>query len=323
MTISIHSPSPASTANPTPDDDWRTAERHLAALDVHTLELGAPEPVVRVRPFGDLQVSDWRSASFEATRTAQLADSQDDALLVVAASAGTQIVDSPEGTLEVRAGSLLLVTTRCAGRVVAPEGLHKRVVRIPLHALASYDTAGSIPDLLLLDPRDDALAGLTREYVRGLDVTTESLSAADTDTVRGALLVLIAGVIRSARSAGVDIGDPLLVLRRRLERWIVAHLSTGAIKVADLASAHNVAVRTVHRAFAATGDTVGTVTRAHRLAAARQDLVTTSLPITTIAHRWGFCDPSHLGRLFREAYAMSPGDYRELFTGTHAHRDAA
>ena len=61
----------------------------------------------------------------------------------------------------------------------------------------------------------------------------------------------------------------------------------------------------------ATGDTVGAVVRKYRLAAARDDLVHTNLSIAAIAHRWGFCDASHLGREFRRYLSLSPGDYRE------------
>ena len=74
------------------------------------------------------------------------------------------------------------------------------------------------------------------------------------------------------------------------------------------------APRTVHRAFAATGDTVGSVVRRHRLAAARKDLVHTTQSVATIAYRWGFCDASHLGREFRREMSMSPGDYRDAYS---------
>jgi AraC family transcriptional regulator, positive regulator of tynA and feaB len=39
--------------------------------------------------------------------------------------------------------------------------------------------------------------------------------------------------------------------------------------------------------------------------------VNTNLSIAAIAHRWGFCDASHLGREFRRQMSLSPGDYRE------------
>jgi AraC-like DNA-binding protein len=44
--------------------------------------------------------------------------------------------------------------------------------------------------------------------------------------------------------------------------------------------------------------------------------VNTNLSIAAIAHRWGFCDASHLGREFRREMSVSPSDYREAH-GTH------
>jgi AraC family transcriptional regulator, positive regulator of tynA and feaB len=55
----------------------------------------------------------------------------------------------------------------------------------------------------------------------------------------------------------------------------------------------------------------------HRLAAAIDNLVNTNHSIAAIAHGWGFCDASHLGREFRRHLSVSPGDYREAH-GTHA-----
>jgi AraC-like DNA-binding protein len=54
--------------------------------------------------------------------------------------------------------------------------------------------------------------------------------------------------------------------------------------------------------------------RSQRIAAARADLVNTTSSIASIAHRWGFCDASHLGREFRREFSMSPGDYRAAYS---------
>jgi transcriptional regulator GlxA family with amidase domain len=117
-----------------------------------------------------------------------------------------------------------------------------------------------------------------------VDRQIAQMSPAEVKGARNALLVLIAGMIRATRTP--DAGEAEFMP----------------------------ALRDQHRAFAATGGTVGSVVRAHRLAPARSDLVNTTSPIATIAHRCGFCDPSHLGREFRREFSMSPGDYREAYS---------
>jgi AraC-like DNA-binding protein len=75
--------------------------------------------------------------------------------------------------------------------------------------------------------------------------------------------------------------------------------------------AHGVSVRTVNRVFNAGGQTVGEVIRVRRLAKAREELAESGRPVSVIAHRWGFADPSHVTRSFKAHYGDSPRSYRE------------
>jgi AraC family transcriptional activator of tynA and feaB len=66
--------------------------------------------------------------------------------------------------------------------------------------------------------------------------------------------------------------DGAPALRASIERYIDRHLLNGAVTPAALAAAHWVSVRTVKRVFSATGQTVGEVVRARRLARARDQI---------------------------------------------------
>lgn len=262
------------------------------------------------RDLGDLLITDWHCTELEGERRRTMAAREPESLLLFMVTTGRQIIQTPQETVVLRPGAILLMSSRTTGRFVIPEDLTKRTVRLPLTALAPYDTGLGIPDFLCLETADNPLARLTQDFLVDVDAQLGQMSPLDIEGARNALLVLIAGMIRSNHASDVSETDFLPFLRKQLEHWIADHLTEGAIRVGDLAAAHNVAPRTVHRAFAATGDTMGAVVRAHRLAAARNDLVHTSASIAAIAHRWGFCDASHLGREFRREFAMSPGDYR-------------
>ncbi len=54
--------------------------------------------------------------------------------------------------------------------------------------------------------------------------------------------------------------------------------------------------------------------RSIKLAHAANLLVTTELPVTEVAERAGFCNASHLTRLFQEKYGCKPSDYRSEST---------
>jgi AraC-like DNA-binding protein len=270
----------------------------------------------RVRDLGDLLITDWDCPQLEGVRGNSFAHRDDDALLLFTASAGKQILECADQTVVLRPGAVVITSTRVTASFAIPDHLTKRTIRVPMTALSPFDTGSRVPECLLMDTADNPLAKILQDFLTGIDGQYGRMSSVEIEAARNALLTLIAGMIRTSQLPEVGDGDLLPLLRRQLETWIVNHLSAGAIKVQDLAAAHNVAPRTVHRAFEATGDTVGAVVRKHRLAAARDDLVNTNLSIAAIAHRWGFCDASHLGREFRRQMSLSPGDYREAH-GTH------
>lgn len=294
---------------------WRKAvQDRLTSIDLRPTGRFPRFGSVDQHDLGDLLVTDWDCPDFEGTRGNRVTRRDADALLVFTVFDGRQMITTRDQTVIQRPGGILIMSTRTTAKIVVPEAVRKRTVRIPLTALSPFDTGPGVPDCLLLDTAQHPLASLAHDYLLRVDRQTAQMSPAEVEGARNALLVLVAGMIRATRAPAASDAEFMPALRDQLEAWIVDHLALGAIKVRELAAAHNVAPRTVHRAFAATGDTVGSVVRAHRLAAARSDLVNTTSPIATIAHRCGFCDASHLGREFRREFSMSPGDYREAYS---------
>jgi len=294
---------------------WRTTvQDRLATIDVRPTGRFQRFASVEHRDLGDLMITDWDCPDLEGIRARRMASRDAEALLIFTVLGGHQVIETPHQMVIQRPGAVLIMSTRTAAKIVVPEAVRKRTVRIPLTALSPFDTGPGVPDCLLLDTTGHPLAGLAHDYLLGVDRQIGQMSPAEVEGARNALLVLTAGMIRATQTPDVGETDVIPFLRRRLEAWIVDRLRYGAIRVRDLAAAHNVAPRTVHRAFSTTDDTVGSVVRAHRLAAARSDLVNTTASIATIAHRWGFCDASHLGREFRREFSMSPSDYREAYS---------
>jgi AraC family transcriptional regulator, positive regulator of tynA and feaB len=310
-------PRPGRAAFEEQDFYWRAAVRdRIASMDLRRKEWVGSFGSFRVRDLGDLLITDWECPPLEGVRGNSFARRDDDALLLFTASAGKQILECAGRTVVLRPGAVVITSTRTTGSFVIPDRLTKQTIRVPMTALSPFDRGSRVPSCLLMDTAENPLAKLLQDFLKGIDSQYGRMSTVEIEAARNALLTLIAGMVRANEPPDAGERDLLPVLRRQLETWIVDHLSSGAVRVQDLAAAHNVAPRTVHRAFEATGDTVGSIVRKHRLAAARDDLVNTSLSIAAIAHRWGFCDASHLGREFRRQMSVSPGDYREAH-GTH------
>lgn len=299
------------------DFHWRAAVcDRIASMDLRRKEWVGDFGSFRIRDLGDLLITDWEGPPVEGIRGNNYARRDDDAVLVFTASVGKQIFEFSDRTVVLRPGAVLITSTRATGSFVIPDRLTKRTIKVPMTALSPFQTGSLVPEWLLMDTADHPLATILQDFLTGIDGQYGRMSPVEIETARNAVLTLIAGMLRAGERPDAGQGELLPLLRRQLETWIVDHLAAGAIKIQDLAAAHNVAPRTVHRAFEATGDTVGTIVRQHRLAAARADLVNTNLSIAAIAHRWGFCDASHLGREFRRQMSQSPGDYRQAH-GTH------
>ncbi|MGQ4387968.1 helix-turn-helix domain-containing protein [Streptomyces sp. SAS_270] len=295
---------------------WQMAENAFAAVALRPTGRHGLRAAVRTRALGDLVIADWRTPDFEGVRTREMADAEADSVILVTVSEGRQIIETSHDALVLRPGSLALINTGRPGRVVVPGTLVKRAIRIPMTALAPFDTGHGSPQSVVFEARDNALSTLLHDYTAGIDQYLGGMSPLEIETARNALLVLVTGLLRSAQPPPLNKTSGLSFLRTRIEASIIERLPQGAISVSELAATHNVAVRTVQRAFAESGETVRSVARRHRLAATRSALVNTSLPIARIALRWGFCDASHFSRQFRREFSMSPGDYRDAYAVT-------
>jgi len=94
-------------------------------------------------------------------------------------------------------------------------------------------------------------------------------------------------------------------------RYIQDH-AHEAINVEDVVSQGCVNRRTLERRFAAAfGRTPHEAIMEAKLKIVRDLLTTTSMSVEQIAHRTGFCSPSHLSQMFRKHARMTPRAYRD------------
>lgn len=123
------------------------------------------------------------------------------------------------------------------------------------------------------------------------------------------LLLVAVDAIRSDTSA-LDTGATRL--RQRAAALIETRLNTP-VSLHELGSALEVPRAALFAAFRQDGGVQNYIraTRLERAKAALADLEREE-PIGTIAVRLGFCDASHLSRLFRARFGMSPREYRRL-----------
>jgi len=96
---------------------------------------------------------------------------------------------------------------------------------------------------------------------------------------------------------------------------IEANLRNPLLKPATIAEEAGISVRYANDLLSQEGISVERYVlhrRLQRCRAALEDPMQAHRRIGEIAYSWGFSDLSHFARRFRDAYAMSPSDYRRL-----------
>jgi AraC-like DNA-binding protein len=99
----------------------------------------------------------------------------------------------------------------------------------------------------------------------------------------------------------------------QVRAYVRAHVRDPGLDAALIAAALAVSVRQLYRLCAMAGFRLEQEIIGQRLTGARAELADPASrhrSIAVVARRWGFADPSHFTRRFREAYGATPRQWR-------------
>jgi acetamidase/formamidase/AraC-like DNA-binding protein len=108
-------------------------------------------------------------------------------------------------------------------------------------------------------------------------------------------------------------GNGYATVRQRVMQALERQLAESHLNLARFAVEAGISERAIQKIFEAEGYSFSQYLRNRRLARAAEDLRDpglTSLPVADIGLRYGFDDPAHFSRSFRQSYGMTPASYR-------------
>ena len=163
---------------------------------------------------------------------------------------------------------------------------------------------------------DHGTGALVSSLARRLNEQVDNLSGADGVRLGTALVDLLGLGLATRLDRAEDISHEgrqraLLV---RIQTFIEARLGDPDLTPRNIAAAHYISIRYLHKLFETEQTTVADWIRRRRLERCRRDLLDPacrSAPVGAIGMRWGFRDAARFSRVFRSAYGAPPGEYRE------------
>lgn len=214
---------------------------------------------------------------------------------------GTWTLRYDRAVLPVREGQFMIHRAGGLAGFDADPRTAGRTIGIPIAEIGGYHR-----DALVARPATTPEVRLLLAHASLLHDTVANLRGVGLSAARNALIELARGVVRQY----IDDTEPALApalaraARELADRRLTDHELTPGLLAREL----HVSVRTLSRAFAATGETTAGYIRRRRLEEARRAL-TAGYPVSDVAARWQFADSSHFIRAFRKRYDQTPTQY--------------
>ncbi|MDN3357280.1 helix-turn-helix domain-containing protein [Actinomadura sp. DC4] len=231
-----------------------------------------------------------------------------DFMAVFQVTAGSVRIADAENDVVIGPGTICFRDFGTDWRYWSGEETAARILIFPKQALSEVSYERLIPFVAVGSSLPEARLLLAQLDVLGETAGTLSCKAAK--RARNATLHLIRGILDAELSSEVQSSHT----RSRAERYIDRNLRDPALDPNTIAKGLGVSLRTLHRTFAESDESVMAYVRRRRLDHARIEMTTqdSSITITYLAARWQFADAAHFSRAFRQRFGITPTQYRKM-----------
>ncbi|NJP98443.1 helix-turn-helix domain-containing protein [Nonomuraea sp. FMUSA5-5] len=287
-----------------------------AHCDPHLLQRFQAQ--VAISELGPVRATLLTTTPHAVRRTPKLIRQADpEAFLVTCTLRGHAMMEQDGRQADFAVGDLGLYDSSrpyLAGLLPAAEPSQLLILRFPRSSLPLPPR--DLRDLTAVRmPGERGIGALSSRILRQLARHLPELTASETSR----LSALAVEVLTLALAGALDT-DSLVPARTRqraltaqIHAFIQDHLGDPQLTPGTIAAAHHISRSHLHRLFHRQGQTVAGYVRQRRLEQCRRDLADPRLaahPIHAIAARWGFSSPAHFSQTFRDAYGLSPREFR-------------
>lgn len=295
-------------------DHWK----HLVAesfvpLAARTADVDGFRGQMRSRVLDRMSVVEVTATSHEVHRTPALiaqAGERYFKLNLQLEGTGLLIQDNREALL--RPGDLAIYGTDRPYTLAFEEEARIIVVMFPCDALSlPSDYVGQLAAVRMAG--STGLSGIVGQFIRQLSENLEVLSGPSGSRLATNALDLVSTMLHAEMDIAPDRMKPQALLAVSVREYIEANLSDPMLSPASIAAAHFISTRHLHNVFHESGTTVASWIRSQRLDGARRELrdpLHAGKSVGAVAARWGFLDAAHFSRTFRDAFGVSPRDWR-------------
>jgi len=265
-----------------------------------------------------LRVATLEADGNRVSRTPALIARSSEALVAVGVQvSGTATVVQDGRQAQMDAGDLVVYDTTRPYSFDYPQRFAMHVFQLPRRMLGVSEsdirqvTGNAIGT-------GDGFGAVLRPFLANLAASAGGYRPAVADRLAGNVVDLFATLIAErAQQSGSEADTARGHLLMRVREYIDRNLGDPDLSPENIARAHRISVRYLHRLFEGEGTTVGRLVQQRRLEQCSRELARRGRTVPTVsavAQRWGFVSPAHFSRAFRAVYGVSPREWRDLRT---------